>query len=412
MSEASRPVLRNADARRLFLDAHGLLSRPGGSATRAGIADAVHALGFVQVDSINTVAQAHDHILWSRRPGIRPGQAHGCAAKPRTLFEGWTHDAALIPSEFFKHWRHKHEADAAQLSKRWEKWGRKGFHEECDTVLRRLSDHGPLTAADVGDGTRQNGGGWWDWQPTKVALEYLWRTGDVAICHRKNFTKHYDLTERVLPPEALNARTTHAESLDWSALAALERLGFATPSELQSFWDIFTKKDLASWSKSRPSDIIDIDIEGADGSLRPSLIAANWQERLSALPSPSEKLRILSPFDPALRDRARANRLFGFDYRIEVFVPEAKRKYGYYVFPILEGTRLTGRIDLKADRAADTLLVKGYWPERGVKLGKGRALRLGTELERIARLAGVSRITLTDAPAADILKSAPGLAFA
>ncbi|MEO0665748.1 MAG: crosslink repair DNA glycosylase YcaQ family protein, partial [Pseudomonadota bacterium] len=151
------------------------------------------------------------------------------------------------------------------------------------------------------------------------------------------------------------------------------------------------------------------DVEGADGSLRPALAAADWEARLEALPDPIPRLRILSPFDPALRDRKRLKRLFGFDFTIEVFVPAAKRQYGYYVFPILEGTRLTGRIDLKADRAADTLRVQGYWLEAGVKLGTGRASRLATELTRIARLAGVSRITIVEAPATEGLRTAPTL---
>ena len=403
---AHRPRLSNASARQLFLAAHGLLARPTGPGTRADVAALVTELGFVQVDSINIVAQAHDHILWSRRPSLRPGAAHACAAKTRTLFEGWTHDAALIPAAFYKHWRHKHDADRSRLSERWQKWGREGFHDEFDRVLARISEGGAMTAAEVGDGTRQNGGGWWDWQPTKTALEYLWRTGELAICHRRGFTKVYDLSERVLPPEALNARTDRDESLDWAARAALDRLGFATRSELSAFWDIFGKADLKHWDAT---GTVEIDVEGADGSLRPALAPADWEARLEALPDPIPRLRILSPFDPALRDRKRLKRLFGFDFTIEVFVPAAKRQYGYYVFPILEGTRLTGRIDLKADRAADTLRVQGYWPEAGVKLGTGRASRLATELTRIARLAGVGRITIVDAPATEGLRATPTL---
>ncbi|MEM1374459.1 MAG: crosslink repair DNA glycosylase YcaQ family protein [Pseudomonadota bacterium] len=403
---ALRPTLGNADARALFLAAHGLWARPTGPARYADVARTVHSLGFVQVDSINTVARAHDHILWSRLPAYPVGRAMACCAGPRTLFEGWTHDAALIPAEFFKHWRHKFSADHNALAARWDGWGRAGFQAEFDLVIDRISREGALSAKELGDGERQNGGGWWDWKPRKTALEYLWRTGELAICHRRGFSKVYDLTERVLPPEALNARTTSEESLEWSALDALGRLGFASPSELSAFWDIFDKAALARWAQTLPEDIIEITIEGADGTLKPALIHADWEARLAALPAPSSRLRILSPFDPALRDRGRAARLFGFDYRIEVFVPEAKRKYGYYVFPILEGPRLTGRIDIKAHRDADTLLVKGYWPEPGIKLGVGRRKRLWDELERIATLAGVSRIEIADGPKTALLRAA------
>lgn len=401
-----RPTLGNADARALFLSAHGLWARPVGPARYADVAHVVQALGFVQVDSINTVARAHDHILWSRLPAYPTGRAMACSAGPRTLFEGWTHDAALIPVEFFKHWRHKFDADRAALAARWAGWGREGFQAEFDGVMERIASEGALSATEIGNGERQNGGGWWDWKPRKTALEYLWRTGELAICHRRGFSKVYDLTERVLPSEALNARTRAEESLEWSARAALARLGFGSPSELSAFWDIFAKQALAGWSKRLPEDILWIDVEGADGSTRPALISADWEATLATLPPPSSRLRILSPFDPALRDRTRTARLFGFDYRIEVFVPEAKRNYGYYVFPILEGARLTGRIDIKAQRDADTLRVLGYWPEAGVKLGTGRTRRLWDELERLAALARVSRIEIADGPKTALLRCA------
>ncbi|MCH2077238.1 MAG: winged helix DNA-binding domain-containing protein [Rhodobacteraceae bacterium] len=390
--DSARPVISNAKARRIFLSAHGLLSRPTGAASYADVAQTVHNLGFVQVDSINTVARAHDHILWSRLPSYRPGRAMGCAARDRSVFEGWTHDAALIPAAFFPHWRHKFDADRKILAERWVKWGREGFEKEFQHVLKRIEQEGALSATDLGEGERQNGGGWWDWKPRKAALEYLWRSGDLAICHRKSFSKFYELTERVIPPEHLNARTSYDESLDWSARAALDRLGFASPSELSAFWDLFPKKALANWAKEPQEALVWVDIELNNGSLKPVLTHADWEARLEALPEPTPRLRILSPFDPALRDRKRAERLFGFEYRIEVFVPEPKRQYGYYVFPILEGEKLTGRIDVKADRATDTLLVKGYWPEKGISLGTGRARRLAQELIRIARLAKVTKI--------------------
>ena len=371
----TRPQLSNRDARRLFLQAHGLLARPGGTTRADDVVKAVTDLGFVQVDSINTIAQAHDHILWSRRPMARQGALHRCAAKHRGLFEGWTHDAALIPSAFFKHWRHKHAADKEALAKRWDGWGRKGFDAEFDAILARITKEGGLTAGEIIDGAAQTSGGWWEWKPQKTALEFLWRSGDLSICHRRGFTKVYDLTERVLPPEALNARTDPDESLNWSALAALDRRGFATPSELSAFWDMFPKKALADWSTRRPADSIEIDVEGADGRIKPALIHADWEARLAALPQPSPRLRILSPFAPALRDRTRAQRL-----------------------------SLTGRIDIKADRAEDTLRIQGYWPERGVKLGQGRAKALAAELARLAKLARVTQLSLEDRPATEILR--------
>jgi len=389
------PSLSLYDTRRLFLDRHGLLARPTGHGRREDLKQVFDTLGFVQVDSINTVARAHDHILYARRPRYRATHLPPLVEKDRSLFEAWTHDAAIVPVAYFPHWRHQFDSARRRLSTTWDQRdGRAGFASEFDRILKRLSDEGALTSKDLGDGTSQNGGGWWDWKPTKTALEYLWRTGEVAICHRRNFTKVYALTEHVIPPEWLNRRTDYDEALEWSAMAALSRLGFGTSSDLSRFWDIFSKADLARWSEQALATglVVEGQISTTQGAQK-TLLPANWEELLAACGAPSDRVRILSPFDPALRDRKRAERLFGFDYKIEVFVPEAKRKYGYYVFPILEGLRMIGRIDLKLDRKARALVIQGFWPEAGVKLGTGRSKQLWAELERFARFAGANSIT-------------------
>jgi len=133
---------------------------------------------------------------------------------------------------------------------------------------------------------------------------------------------------------------------------------------------------------------LEIDVECADGSSRRCFSDAVQIESIPDLPDPSNRVRILSPFDPALRDRARAERLFGFHYRIEIFVPAAKRRYGYYIFPVMQGDRLIGRIDTKRDGRA--LRVAAFWPEQGVAMGKGRLAALTAELERVARFTGLS----------------------
>jgi uncharacterized protein YcaQ len=141
---------------------------------------------------------------------------------------------------------------------------------------------------------------------------------------------------------------------------------------------------------------MEIAVEGADGSRRHSLARPDVLARAADAPAPPGRLRVLSPFDPALRDRARAERLFGFHYRIEVFVPEAQRRYGYYVFPLLEGAGLVGRIDMKARRDAGVLQVRALWPEAGVRFGAGRLARLEVELDRMARFAGCDRVGFDD----------------
>ncbi|MEM7695835.1 MAG: crosslink repair DNA glycosylase YcaQ family protein [Pseudomonadota bacterium] len=387
------PRLGNQDARRLFLDRHRLLRPDAGPATGHDLTDVLDGLGFVQVDSVMTLARAHDLILWSRRGRYRPSALARLVSHHRTAFEHWTHDAAVIPMAFYPMWRLKFARDDARLAARWTQTRRAGWTGEIDAVLRHIADHGPASSLDVGgDGPKQSGG-WWDWHPSKAALEFLWRSGRLAICHREGFRKFYDLAERVIPPERLNAWVDDAQIIDWALTAALQRLGFATSGELAAFFDLATPEEAKAWCRAALASgcLLEVDVEMADGSFRRSVTTAALLDSVSSLPAPPTRVRLLSPFDPALRDRARAERLFGFHYRIEIFVPEAKRQYGYYVFPILEGDRLLGRMDVK--RVGDTLRVRAFWPEAGVRLGKARIARLHAELERVKHLAGTTEVT-------------------
>lgn len=382
------PRLPNRDARRIFLDHHGLGQRPSGPGKGADLAAVIHSLGFVQLDSINTVARAHHMILHARRTAYRAPHLDAMLRPDRATFEHWTHDASMIAMPFFPHWRHQMARHAAKIKTRWNTDRRAGYDAKCDEILRQISDHGACCSSDVGQDEEKSSGGWWDWHPSKTALEYLWRKGELSVCHRKGFRKYYDLTERVIPPEYLNARTHIDDSVDWACSAALDRLGFATPTELANFWDLTTKPEAKAWVAQavKAQRLIEIEVQGADREWRPSYASPDLFER--AVAAPPDSIRILSPFDPALRDRARAERLFGFAYRIEVFVPEAKRVYGYYVFPVLEGDKIIGRIDMKSNRKTGAMNVRAFWPEAGVKMGAARLKRLNAALKRTARLAG------------------------
>jgi len=198
-----------------------------------------------------------------------------------------------------------------------------------------------------------------------------------------------------VPEELRLAEWSEADTIDWLMRGALDRLGFATSGELAAFWDIVTAQEARAWCAAAldRGEIVPVEVAGADGTQRAHVAFADIAETVEQAPEPTRRLRVLSPFDPALRDRNRAERLFGFYYRIEVFVPEAKRQYGYYVFPLLEGDRLVGRIDMKADRKAGVLNVTALWPEAGVAFGAGRLARLEAELTRIARLAEVGEVS-------------------
>ena len=154
-------------------------------------------------------------------------------------------------------------------------------------------------------------------------------------------------------------------------------------------------------------EIVEIAVEGADGSQRPAFARPDILERAEAAPPPPTRLRVLSPFDPALRDRARAEFLFGFHYRIEVFVPEPKRRWGYYVFPVLEGDRLVGRLDAKAHRNESLLRVRAFWPEAGVQLTQARTAKLMAELDRLARFSNCDRVEFLPGWQRDFLAPKP-----
>ncbi|MEP1588166.1 MAG: crosslink repair DNA glycosylase YcaQ family protein [Tateyamaria sp.] len=390
--------LSNAGARRVFMDRHGLVETPQGAAHGSDLLALIKRLGFVQLDSINTVARAHDMILFSRKPRYRPKSLTQLYERDRALFEHWTHDAAVVPMAFYPYWHMRRERDAALLKSRWKDWRREGFEAQFQTVLDMIRERGPVSSSQVGEGEKRGSGGWWDWHPSKTALEYLWRTGALAVVKRKGFQKYYDLTERVIDQTAMGNAPDTEETIDWCCREALDRLGFATHGELAAFWAHITPAEAKQWCAEAlaAGRIIQVNITGVDGVERPAYAWPDLPDCPTQTIDPTSRLRVLSPFDPALRDRKRAERLFGFEYRIEIFVPEPKRKYGYYVFPLLEGDRLVGRIDMKAFRADDTLRVRALWPEPGMRWGKGRQRALESELDRMLRLAGVSALTFDD----------------
>lgn len=388
------PVLSNALARRVFLDRHALLEPPAGPARGAALLALIRRLGFVQVDSINTVERAHNMILWSRRQSFRPADLRRLLERDRDLFEHWTHDAAILPAEFWPHWTLRFARDRARIAARWRRWHGPDFQDRVAEVRDHIRRDGPVGTREVGAGERRGSGGWWEWHPSKTALEYLWRTGEICVCHRRGFAKVYDLAERVLPAPHRVPAPGEAETIDWACSGALERLGFATPGEITAFWDLVTPAEARAWCdrEARAGRLEEVAIGTADGGRRRCLARPGLAEAAAALPEPPGRVRILSPFDPALRDRGRAERLFGFRYRIEVFVPEARRRYGYYVFPVMERDRLIGRLDARCRREAGVLAVRAFWPERGIAMGSGRLSRLGAELERLGRFTGCREI--------------------
>lgn len=389
-------TLSNTQARRIFLDRHGLSETPQGVCDGPALHALITKLGFVQLDSINTVARAHDLILFSRKPRYRPDALKKLYERDKALFEHWTHDAAVIPLEFYPHWELRRQRDAERLRSRWSKDRREGFEACFQIVLDQVRSDGPLSSSDVGKDEKRGSGGWWDWHPSKTALEYLWRSGALTVVGRSGFQKRYDLTERVIDGQLRDpacAPDTEA-TIAWCCDQALARLGFATHGELSAFWAHITPAEARVWCATELASgrLEQINITGADGTVKPAYARPGLDSDPAIDQQPTNRLRVLSPFDPALRDRKRAERLFGFKYRVEMFVPEPQRTFGYYVFPIMQGDALVGRVDMKVFRDADELRVRALWPEGKAQWGAGRIAAFEAELERIRRLAGVSSV--------------------
>ena len=390
--------ISNHDARRLLLYSHGLSFTPHRKLTVPGLLELIEHVGFVQVDSINTLERAHHMILFARNLTYRQDQLAHLLEHERALFENWTHDAAIIPMQFYHYWTPRFAREQERLRIRWRQHRRRGFEAQVEEVLSYIRANGPVRARDLGTGEKKGAQGWWDWHPSKTALEYLWRCGDLAITRRDGFHKVYDLAERVIPVTARDGQPSKDAVVDWACRSALTRLGFATPREISGFWGAVSAAEAQAWcTQNLDHGVRQVTVEGADGApSRPMFARDDLVARLTDLPPPPKRLRFLSPFDPLIRDRLRTSRIFNFDYRIEVFVPAAQRRYGYYVLPMLQGDRFIGRIDMQHRRRQGELRVTAMWLEPGQRLTRGRQRDLGSALEWLRQFIGADAVAFAD----------------
>lgn len=377
----ARLTISNQDARRLWIWTNGLATTPTGP---CDLMEIVNRLGFVQIDTIRNVTRAHNHILWSRNQNYREGAIWDHLVR-RDVFEHFTHDASLIAGHVLPYWGRQFKRLGEYVA-RHEWYQSQLAQEQVAQIVERIRQEGALSTHAFD--TKVENRAMWARPPHKKALDQLWYAGDLATCHRQNFVKFYDLGKRVFPAHDPVEDQTAA---GWLCDAALDRLSFGTAGDIQRFWDAMRVKEAKAWSDAQ-GDLVEVDVICADGSHHAMLAHPEIETRLSTAPLPTSRLRILNPFDPMIRDRNRTERLFGFAYRNEMFVPKAQRKWGYYVYPLLEGARFVGRIELKADRKTGLLAVIGFWPEAKVKWAPTRWAKLDAELMRFARFAGLAHI--------------------
>lgn len=382
-----KPALKipNRQARALWLNAQGLAETPTGALDLPAM---IHDLGFVQLDTIQVVSRAHHHILWSRNQNYREPMLNKLL-QARGVFEHFTHDASVLPMEFLPMWRRQFERMSSLMADRYWKTALPDASERA-LIRDRIEREGALSTHDFD--TKVTGErAMWQRPPHKIALDYMWYAGELATCHRRGFTKVYDLAERVFPRELHHDHRDESEQINWLNRAALKRMGVGTHGDIQRFWDAVASAEVREWA-SQTDDLVTVSVQGADGEWKEMLALADIEARLKSLTTPTSRLRILNPFDPVIRDRNRLKFLFGFDYRVEMFVPAAKRIWGYYIFPLLEGDRVIGRCEIKANRKKNRLDVHKIWLEPKVVWTAARASKFEAEVGRLARFAGVDEI--------------------
>ncbi len=376
-------------ARRITLAAQGFHDRaPAGPVSRAHLKRLIARIQVLQLDSVSVAVRAHYAPVFSRLGTYdrdmldRAAWSHS-ARSPRLLVEYWAHEAALMAVEDWPllRWRMREYRDG--------RWGREIVRMNprlAADIVAAVAELGPATAGQIEThlegAPRRRKGPWWDRSETKWVAEALWSAGLLTTAHRAGFARHYDLTERVLPPEVLARELDDDTALRGLTLKAATALGVGTEADIRDYFRLGAaqvKPALAGLVAS--GDLERVSIDGV-----PAYLVAGQK-----IPRIDRGTALLCPFDPLIFFRPRVERLFGFHYRIEIYTPALKRRYGYYVWPFLLDGELVGRVDLKADRAAGVLQVVGAFAEDGRDRGYV-ARALAAELATMARWLGLAAV--------------------
>ena len=359
-----RETLSAAAARRVALAAQGFAgSRPAAPAGRSALLRQIERLGLLQIDSVSAVVRSHYLPLFSRLGPYPREQLDGFAyaGRRRRLFEYWGHEASLLPvtAQPLLRWRMERARAGQGIYEGIARFARerRGF---VDAVLAEVRARGPLAAGDLAQGGRGEGG-WWGWSDGKLALEFLFWAGLVTTGTRRGFERVYDLPERALPRTVLEAPTPSAAEAQRELLRRAARaLGVATTRDLRDYFRLG-----AADVPARIAELVEA------GELLPVAVEGwpqpAWLDPAARLPRRILARALLSPFDSLVWERERAERLFGFRYRLELYTPAHKRIHGYYVLPFLLGDRLVARVDLRSDRKEGCLLVVAIHVEAGVE---------------------------------------------
>jgi len=378
-------TVSNAQARRIALAAQGFADpRPAGRVDRRHLRRVFDRTGLIQIDSVNVLVRSQELPLFARL-GPHPRTLIDDATRDGELFEYIVHEASFIPTDqhHLLRWRMREPYPWPGFRRRAEQLG--SYVEE---VYRRVVDDGPLVAGDISTRVGKRGT-WWDYDDGKFALEALFYLGRITARRRPHdFARIYDVPERMIPAEVL-ARP------EWPEREARKELLLLAAK----YHGIGTLQDLADYHRMTPTHCKQALAELVEEHRLLPATVPEWERPAYLHPEARWPRRIraralLSPFDPIVWNRDRALRMYGFHYRIEIYTPPAKRRYGYYVLPFLLGEELVGRVDLKADRANGALLVQNAWSEPGVDEGEVAA-ELAQELRLMASWLELDQVEVT-----------------
>ncbi|MCW2834934.1 MAG: hypothetical protein JWN68_2887 [Nocardioides sp.] len=392
--------LSNVQARRVALAAQGFTARPHATASMATLQRTLGHTGVLQVDSVNVLQRAHYMPLYSRMgPYDRDLLRRASQQRPRRLVEYWAHVQTFMPVDLWPVMQHRMDVYRADRGK----WGFTADPDLEPRVLAAVRDRGPVSARALDEefsGPRTKDHWGWNWSDARKVLDYLFLVGDVAIAGRTSqFEVLYDVPERVLPTHVLALPTPTKADADLELVRRAARShGVGTVRCLADYYRMpVADTKAAVESLVGAGELQPVQVQGWG---KPAYLHA-----AAKLPRRVEACTLLSPFDPVVWERDRAEQLFGFHYRIEIYVPVHKRVHGYYVLPFLLGDAIVARVDLKADRAGGRLLVKGAYAEETAPAETADAL--AGELVRLAGWLGLTIIVVE--PRGDL---APGLAAA
>ena len=361
-------------------------------------------LGVLQIDSVNVFARSHYMPMFSRLGAYDPALLDRTFLSRTTHYvEYLAHEATFMPVADWPLWRFRMR-EWQQRAARPDAWLH-AHRRTLDWVRDELRARGALRPADLRDDAPRERGSWWDWDEAKIALEHLWRCGEVAIAGRVGFERRYGLAEQIIPSGIRDTVVTRDDAIRELVRRAARSYGVSTIADLNDYYRLRDQSAV----RAAVADLVDA------GELEPVVVrgweragkpVAAWRHREATLPRRIDRAALLTPFDPVVWFRDRALRVFGFDYRIEIYVPAEKRRYGYYSLPLLVGDRVVGRADLKAVRASSTLRGLWAWWEAHAR-PEADAEHIAQELVRAARWQSLERISVAGwGDAADALASA------